>query len=120
MNERFQQDFRDRQDQDPIRRLAFERQEKEELARRLSREASSQWQKAIEGLVAWPAAVTLGVAASALYVAGFLARGFEVFSQASRDVRRNLDESRDDRGLEREIARTAGEAARSTPATPRA
>jgi hypothetical protein len=69
-------------------RLSEERIQKEFLAQRLSREAMSQWQKAIEGLVALPTALTLGWASAAMYVVSFLTRGFEVFGAAAEDIRR--------------------------------
>lgn len=72
-------------------RLSEERVQKEFLAQRLSREAMSQWQKAIEGLVALPTALTLGWASAAMYVVSFLTRGFEVFSVAAEDIRRSSD-----------------------------
>lgn len=72
-------------------RLAEERVQKEFLAQRLSREAVSQWQKAIEGLVALPTALTLGWASAAMYVVSFLTRGFEVFSVAAEDIRRSSE-----------------------------
>jgi hypothetical protein len=74
-------------------RLSEERAQKEFLAQRLSREAVSQWQKAIEGIVALPTALTLGWASAALYVVGFLTRGFEVFTVAAEDMRRSGDVS---------------------------
>ncbi|HEX2569887.1 MAG TPA: hypothetical protein VH877_10060 [Polyangia bacterium] len=70
-------------------RLSEERVQKEFLAQRLSREAMSQWQKAIEGLVALPTALTLGWASAAMYMVSFLTRGFEVFTVISEDMRRN-------------------------------
>ena len=70
-------------------RLSEERVQKEFLAQRLSREAVSQWQKAIEGIVALPTALTLGWASAALYVVSFLTRGFEVFGVAAEDIRRS-------------------------------
>ena len=56
-----------------------ERRRVVELAHSLSQQASHEWRKAIEGLVALPAAITVGMAASTLYFVGFVTRGFEVF-----------------------------------------
>jgi hypothetical protein len=69
-----------------------ERQRVVDLARTLSEQSVHEWQRAIEGLVALPAAVVTGAAASTLYAVGFVARGFEVFmltaAEQSREARR--------------------------------
>ena len=72
-----------------VHRAAQERREKEELARRLSAEATVQLEKTLEGLLAFPAAVSLGIASGVMTFAGFLARGFEIFTRASDDFRRD-------------------------------
>jgi len=78
-------------DQQQIHALEEQRRRVEDLAHSLSQQANEQWRKAIEGLVALPAAVTVGVAASTLYFVGFVTRGLEVFQtqtiEASRQMR---------------------------------
>jgi hypothetical protein len=69
-----------------------ERQRVEDLARALSQQSVHEWQRAIQGLVALPAAMVTGAAATTLYAVGFVARGFEVFlltaAEQGRDARR--------------------------------
>src|SRR5262249_46527491 len=84
------------------RGAAEERREREELARGIRHEASAQWQKTGEGVVALPAAIALGTAASIMTFAGFLARGFEVFTRSAHQTREDW------RQLEREQQRPAG------------
>jgi hypothetical protein len=67
--------------QQQIHTLEDQRRRVEDLAHTLSQQANEQWRKAIEGLVALPAAVTVGVAASTLYFVGFVTRGLEIFQQ---------------------------------------
>lgn len=69
---------------------AREVQEKEELARKLSTEAMRQWQKTFEGALAFPAALALGFAASAMYAVTFVTRGFEVFQTQAREMGQEL------------------------------
>jgi hypothetical protein len=57
----------------------------ETIARNLSREAMSQWQKAVNGVLALPTAIALSAAANTLFVAAFIERGFEAF-QASAEA----------------------------------
>jgi len=57
----------------------------ETIARNLSREAMSQWQKAVNGVLAFPTAIALSAAANTLFVAAFIERGFEAF-QASAEA----------------------------------
>jgi hypothetical protein len=52
-----------------------------EIAQRISREAMQQWQKAVTGMIAFPAALALGWASMAMYAALFLERGFAVFQE---------------------------------------
>jgi hypothetical protein len=66
--------------------LEHQRRQVEQLAHTLAEQATEQWRKAIEGLVALPAAIAVGSAASALYAVGFVARGFEVFQRTAFDT----------------------------------
>ena len=52
---------------------------REEIALRLTLEAMRQSQRAVVGLLALPASVALGVAATVSYAAAFLERGFQTF-----------------------------------------
>jgi hypothetical protein len=91
--------------QQQIQTLEDQRRRVEDLAHSLRQQANEQWRKAIEGLVALPAAVTVGVAASTLYFVGFVTRGLEMFQQqtlyASQQMQQRdgsaRDFSRDDR-----------------------
>ena len=65
--------------------LRGQRRRVEELARMLSQQSIEQWQRAVEGIVALPAALVTSVAASTLFTVGFVTRGFEVFQDAARD-----------------------------------
>jgi hypothetical protein len=65
--------------------LRNQRRRVEELARLLSEQSIHQWQRAVEGMVALPAAVVTSAAATTLYAVGFVARGFEVFQEAALD-----------------------------------
>jgi hypothetical protein len=86
--------------------LRGQRRRVEELARMLSQQSVEQWQRAVEGIVALPAAVVTSVAASTLFTVGFVTRGFEVFQEASREFERGSDErprfGRDGQRRERE------------------
>lgn len=80
--------------------IAMERTRTSQLAHHLSSVALRQWEKALTGMVALPAAAALGVAASATYGAALLERGFEVFESALGEVGRTVaNEKRD--GAER-------------------
>ena len=63
---------------------------REEIALRLTLEAMRQSQRAMVGLLALPASVALGVAATVSYAAAFLERGFQTFelslSRLARDA----------------------------------
>jgi hypothetical protein len=86
----------------------IERARTAELAHHLSTVALRQWEKALTGIVALPAALALGVAASATYAVALLERGFEVFESAVGEVGRTL--TRDDAGHERRERTERGEA----------
>jgi hypothetical protein len=65
--------------------LKWQAHKNEMIARNLSHEAMSQWQKAVNGILAFPAAIALSTAANALFMAAFIERGFEAF-QASAEA----------------------------------
>lgn len=83
---------RDRDDDKPMEELRTslnrERGQIEALAQTLSRQSIQQWQKAIEGMVALPAAFIVGMAATSLYAVAFVTRGFEIFQEESAERRR--------------------------------
>jgi hypothetical protein len=62
-------------------RLEQQRIQVEQLAHTLSQQSTQQWQKAAEGLVALPAAIAVGLAATTLYAVGFVTRGFQALQQ---------------------------------------
>lgn len=70
--------------------LRWQAHKNEEIARNLSREAMSQWQKAINGVLALPAAIALSAAANTLFVAAFIERGFEAFQASAEAMGREL------------------------------
>lgn len=65
-----------------------EQQQIEMVADRLTQEAISQGRKAIVGILAVPASVALGLAATVTWATAFLERGFDVFEQSLDRVRR--------------------------------
>lgn len=90
--------------------MEHERQRVEELARSLSQQANLEWRKAIEGLVALPAAITVGVAATTLSLVGFVTRTLEIFQAQAIDVSQRMRElDGGDRAGERSGERTRPE-----------
>lgn len=65
--------------------LRWQAHKNEAIARSLSREATTQWQKAVNGVLALPAAIALTAASNTLFIAAFIERGFEAF-QASAEA----------------------------------
>jgi hypothetical protein len=63
----------------------------EQIARQLSREATGQWEKAINGVLALPAAVALSTAANTLFLAAFIERGFEAFQSSAEAIGREVE-----------------------------
>lgn len=85
--------MREQRDQDIRQRmevLEIERRRVEELAYSLSQQANVQWRKAIEGVVALPAAMTVGLAASTLYLVGFVTRGLQIFQAQALDLSQQM------------------------------
>lgn len=76
---------------------------REEIALRLTLEAMRQSQRAVVGLLALPASIALGVAATVSYAAAFLERGFQTFemslSRLARDAHLISSERMDERSL---------------------
>jgi hypothetical protein len=87
--------------------LQDQRQQVEQLAMLLSQQSMQQWQKAIEGVIALPAAIVVGFAATTLYAVSFVTRGFEVFQQQAEEQRRMMQQSRQ-RGRESQSQRVQG------------
>jgi hypothetical protein len=73
----------------------IERTHTAKLAHHLSTVAVQQWEKTLTGIVAFPAAAALGVAAAATYGVALLERGFEVFEAALGEVGRTLTPERE-------------------------
>jgi hypothetical protein len=90
-----QRDWESGQTVDALRQ---QRMEVEGLARSLKQQANQQWRKAVEGIVALPAAIAVATAASTLYFVGFVTRGLEVFQQQAEEGARQMQASRDERG----------------------
>jgi hypothetical protein len=91
---------------------AMERARTAELAHHLSTVALRQWEKALTGIVAFPSAAALGIAATATYGVAMLERGFEVFEAAIGEIGRTiahddvLNRERRERTPERSEARS--------------
>jgi hypothetical protein len=58
----------------------------EETALRLSQEAFRQGQQAVNGLLAVPSSLALGVAATVTYTTAFLQRGFQMFERSFEQI----------------------------------
>ncbi len=69
-----------------------ERRRVEDLAYQLSQQANVELRKAVEGLIALPAAITVGMAASTLYFVGFVTRGLEIFQTQALEASRRMQE----------------------------
>jgi hypothetical protein len=91
------------QAQQQIHTLEDQRRRVEDLARSLTQQANEQWRKAIEGMVALPAAITVGVAASTLYFVGFVTRGLEIFQEQTLYASQQMQQQRD--GTNRDFGR---------------
>jgi hypothetical protein len=72
--------------------LGRQARKNEEIARQLSREAIGQWEKALGGFLAVPAAVALSTAANTLFVAAFIERGFEAFQATAEALGREVEQ----------------------------
>jgi hypothetical protein len=93
---------------------AMARRHTAHLAHHLSTVAVRQWEKTLTGLVAFPAAAALGVAATATYGVALLERGFEVFESALGEMGRSLNHDHNhDARPENHRERTAAPDARS-------
>jgi hypothetical protein len=77
--------------------LEDERRQAEQLAEQLSDQAARQQRRAIEGLIALPAALALRVAAATLKAVTFMARGFEVAQRATLEARDEAEQYRAER-----------------------
>ena len=85
-----------------------ERMKTAQLAHHLSSVALRQWERALTGVVALPAAAALGTAAVAMYGAALIERAFEVFESAIGEIGRTIsqdDGHHRDRMAERSEAR---------------
>jgi hypothetical protein len=98
--------------------LRNQRRRVEDLARLLSEQSLHQWQRAIEGLVAFPAAVVTSAASTTLFAVSFVARGFEVFQEAALDSQRSRGEIDRREGNEQQIR--SSEQQQLSPNQPRA
>ena len=72
-----------------------ERAHTAKLAHHLSTVAVREWEKALTGIVALPAAAALGVAATATFGVAVLERGFEIFESAIGAVGTSLTHGQD-------------------------
>jgi hypothetical protein len=84
-------------EQQIARVLEEDRRETEHLAQQLWDQAARHQQKAIEGLIALPAAMALRVAAVTLQVVSFMARGLEVFQRSAMEARETAEQYRTER-----------------------
>ncbi|HEX8951955.1 MAG TPA: hypothetical protein VF945_08920 [Polyangia bacterium] len=75
----------------------------EENALRLTLEAMRNGQRAAIGLLALPASLALGAAATVSYVAAFLERGFETFERSLGRIARDAQVLTAERGHDRPL-----------------
>jgi hypothetical protein len=75
------------------------------LAHHLSTVSLRQWERALTGIVALPAATALGVAAAATYGAAMIERLFEVFEGAVGEIGRTISEDNHHRSASSHEAR---------------
>ena len=81
------------------------RERTQETAQRLSLIAMRHWEKALTGIVAFPAAAALSTAASVLFAVSVLERTFEMVESTLADVGRRVGEDFDAHGEVRDNAR---------------
>ncbi len=81
----------------------------ENLALRLTLEAMRNGQRAAVGILALPATLALGVAATVSYAAAFLERGFETFERSLARIAEDAQLVTDQRGHERPLFGTTPE-----------
>ena len=76
----------------------------EETAQRLALVAMRNWERALTGIVAIPAAAALTTAATALFAASLLERAFEMFEGSVADIGRRVGDDFDAHGEPRDAA----------------
>lgn len=81
------------------------RERTQETAQRLSLIAMRNWEKALTGIVALPAAAALSTAASVLFAVSVLERSFEMVESTLADLGRRVGEDFDAHGDVRENGR---------------
>jgi len=64
-----------------------------ELAHHLSSVSLRQWERALTGLIALPAAAALGIAAAATFAVALTERAFEVLESAIGEIGRSVGQS---------------------------
>lgn len=74
----------------------------EETAQRLALVAVRNWERALTGVIAIPAAAALTTAATAMFAASLLERAFEMFEGTIADVGRRVGDDFDAHGEPRE------------------
>ena len=78
--------------------VTLPRERTQETAQRLSLIAMRNWEKALTGLIAIPAAAALTTAANALFVVSILERTFEMIESTLVDMGRRVGEDFDAHG----------------------
>jgi len=120
MDEQSQSSNESQDRRDEMRRMVSQdRFQDERLAQQIRSEARQQWDRSIDGMLALPTALTLGIASSTLSVAAFIKRGVEVFQQSTHAVRSGVEQTRRERRrIEREDDRAlnSGQSARGAQA----
>jgi hypothetical protein len=74
--------------------MVIERARTAHLANHLSSVALRQWERTLTGMVAFPAAVALGIAAMATYCVAALESGFEVFEASIDEIATSVSHDR--------------------------
>ena len=72
-------------------RFDYDRRSTHQTAQELSVVALRQWEKALGGLLALPAAVSMSAAAGVLHTAAFFERGFALVESSFVDIGRRLE-----------------------------
>jgi hypothetical protein len=81
------------------------RERTQETAQRLSLIALRNWEKALTGVLALPAAAALSTGATVLFAVSILERTFELFETTIADVGRRVGEDFDSHGEPRDWAK---------------
>jgi hypothetical protein len=83
--------------------VGIRRERTQETAQRLSLIAIRNWEKALGGIVALPAAAALSTAATVLFGVSIIERTFELLDSSLSDIGRRVTEDADGQGEARRL-----------------